>query len=269
MPQRKGMSLPNFTDQTVRFLKNTNIPPSFDTAIILGSGLGGFTRQIENARFLSYVEIPGMPRTSVAGHEGKLIFGEINSRPVMAFSGRYHHYEGFSFEETAIPVYLAKALKAKKLIISNASGAINTSFSVGDLMVIEDVIRGNQQISPNGHQRHACRHHQWTNAVRSLASGINIPIRQGTYMYAKGPNYETRAEIRAFRRMGADAVGMSTAPELFEAARLDLKTVAISLISNMAAGITPGKLNHDEVKAAAASRKEAFATLVRELINKF
>lgn len=263
------MSLPDFVDNIARYLRKKDIPPDFEAAVILGSGLGRFTDHINQSLIVPYAEIPGMPLSSVPGHAGHLIFGEIGSHAVMVFSGRFHHYEGFSFEETATPVYLAKALEAQKLIISNAAGAINTSFSIGDLMVIEDLIRGNLSISPTGSQRHVYRHYQWVDAVRSLAADIKLSTQQGTYLYAKGPNYETKAEIRAFRRMGADAVGMSTAPELFEAARLELKSVAISLISNMASGVTGKKLIHDEVKAAADVRKEDFARLVKTLIERF
>jgi len=260
------MSLPDFTDEIVAFLKKQKLPERLEAAVILGSGLGGFTDHIEESLVIPYSDIPGMPVTSVQGHDGHLVFGNIRSHSVMAFSGRFHHYEGFSFEETAIPVYLAKALGAQKLIISNAAGAINTSFSVGDLMVIEDVIRNNLSISPRGHARHKYLHHQWVNKVRSLAAQLDLVTQRGTYMYVTGPNYETKAEIRTFRTMGADAVGMSTAPELFEAARLEIKATAISLISNMASGVTKGKLNHEEVKAAADSRKEDFARLVTKLI---
>lgn len=260
---------PAFIDVIVEDLTSRQPFKDLSAAIILGSGLNSFAEQIEEAEVIPYSQIPSMPQTSVAGHDGNLILGLINGHKVIAFSGRFHHYEGFNFEETATPVYLAKALGAQKLIISNAAGAINTSFSVGDLMVIEDVIRGDLLLSPTGNTRHRYRHHQWVPGVRNLASQIGITTQQGTYIYAKGPNYETKAEIRAFRRMGADAVGMSTAPELFEAARLELKTVAISLISNMAAGVTKGKLDHDEVKAAADSRKADFARLVKALIAGF
>ena len=260
------MSLPDFTNKIVSYLKSRDIPSDIEAAVILGSGLGSFTDHIENPTTINYGLIPNMPTSSVQGHAGTLLFGEIEGHSIMAFSGRFHHYEGFSFEQTATPVYLAHALDANKLIISNAAGAVNTSFSVGDLMVIEDVIRNNLAISPRGYGRHRYLHHKWVDNVRKLAADIRLVTQQGTYMYCKGPNYETKAEIRSFRRMGADAVGMSTAPELFEAARLGLKSTAISLISNMAAGVTKGKLNHDEVKAAADSRKEDFAKLVKKLI---
>lgn len=261
------MSLPDFTDGIIAFLNQQDIPSDIEAAIILGSGLGSFSHQIKNQQAIPYSKIPGMPNTSVKGHDGKLIFGDVNGQPVMAFSGRFHHYEGFTFEQMATPVYIAKSLGAQKLIISNAAGAINTSFSVGDLMVIEDVIRGPVAISPRGYSKHRYRPHKWVDSVQKMAAELQLITRQGTYMYVTGPNYETKAEIRAFRRMGADAVGMSTATELFEAARLEIKSVAISLISNMATGISSRKLNHDEIKATADSRKDDFSKLVKNLIE--
>lgn len=262
------MSYPEFTADIFNYLDKQTLPDTIEAAVILGSGLGGFVDQIENTSTIPYRDIPGMPVSSVEGHAGELIFGNVNGQNVMAFSGRFHHYEGFPFEETATPVYIANHLGAKKLIVSNAAGAINTSFSVGDLMVIESVIRSNVAISPRGNKRHRYNHHQWVPKVRKIAAELGLVTQQGTYMYVTGPNYETKAEIRTFRKMGADAVGMSTATELFEAARLDLKSSAISLITNMSTGVTGEKLDHEEVKEAADARKEDFAKLVKALIEK-
>ena len=262
------MSLPNFTNDIFSFLDEQDLPHDIKAAVILGSGLGGFVDQIKHPNVIPYGDIPGMPVSSVQGHAGELIIGKINERSVIAFSGRFHHYEGFSFEETATPVYIADYLDADKLIISNAAGAINTSFSVGDLMVIESIIRNNLAISPLGHQKHRYQHHQWVPKVRKIAAELGLVTQLGNYMYVTGPNYETKAEIRSFRKMGADAVGMSTATELFEAARLNLKSTAISLITNMSTGVTGEKLDHEEVKAAADARKEDFAKLVKALIEK-
>lgn len=263
------MSFPDFTNEIFQYLKQKELPSNIEAAVILGSGLGTFTEHIENPSPISYDDIPGMPVSSVEGHAGKLIIGKISEYPVIAFSGRFHHYEDFSFVQTATPVYIAKALGAKKLIISNAAGAINTSFSVGDLMVIEGVIGNNLSIAPRGHKQHRFLHHQYVDRVRKLAARLGLVTQKGTYMYVTGPNYETKAEIRAFRTMGADAVGMSTATELFEASRLELKSAAISLITNMSTGVTGDKLDHEEVKAAADARKEDFAKLVKVLIQKF
>ncbi|GAA5520144.1 purine-nucleoside phosphorylase [Aliifodinibius salicampi] len=263
------MELPDFTDEIIHYLKQKELPSNIEAAVILGSGLGTFTDHIENPFLVSYEDIPSMPVSSVEGHDGKLIIGKINDHPIIAFSGRFHHYEGFSFEQTATPVYISKALDVNKLIISNAAGAINTSFSVGDLMVIEDVIRNNLSIAPRGRKQHRYLHHQYVNRIRKIASDLGLITQQGTYMYVTGPNYETKAEIRAFRTMGADAVGMSTTTELFEAARLELKSAAISLITNMSTGVTGDKLDHKEVKATADARKEDFARVVKALIQKF
>lgn len=263
------MSYPQFTEEIFHYLDKQELPENLKAAVILGSGLGGFADQIENPYIIPYHNIPGMPVSSVEGHAGKLIFGEINAHPIMAFSGRFHHYEGFSFEETATPVYIANYLEADKLIVSNAAGAINTSFSVGDLMVIESVIRNNLAISPRGNTKHRYNHHQWVPKVRKIAAELGLMTQIGNYMYVTGPNYETKAEIRSFRKIGADAVGMSTATELFEAARLDLKSTAVSLITNMSTGVTGEKLDHKEVKKAADARKDDFAKLVKTLIEKF
>ncbi|MGK7371592.1 MAG: purine-nucleoside phosphorylase [Candidatus Halalkalibacterium sp. M3_1C_030] len=260
------MSLPDFIEESVAFLKDQNVPENLEAAVILGSGLGDFGKSISDPLFIGYEDIPHFPSTSVKGHDGSLISGKVNGKNIIAFSGRFHHYEGYDFEETAIPVYIAKALGVKKLIISNAAGAINTDFEVGDLMIIDSVMRQNKSISPRGNAQHRYNHYPFADKARKLAASLGLAVQRGTYIYVTGPNYESKAEIRAFRKMGADAVGMSTAPELFEAARLRLKSVAISLISNMASGVTKQKLNHEEVKIAAESRKEDFASLVNKLV---
>ena len=261
------MTLPEYLSQTTSFLLEHGLPEEPEAAVILGSGLGGFAETISHSTRISYGDIPHFPATSIDGHSGELIFGEISGKQVMAFSGRFHHYEGHGFEMTALPVYMAKAAGSKKLIISNAAGGINTRFSVGDLMVIDSVMRLNHSSSPFHSKPFRYNMEAYARIAGELAAGIGLKTQFGSYMFAKGPNYETKAEVRAFRIMGADAVGMSTVPELIEASRLNMKTVAISLITNMAAGIVRGKLDHSEVKKAADSRKEDFARLVTHLIE--
>lgn len=239
-----------------------------EAAIILGSGLGGFSSDIDNKITIPYSEIPYFPSPSVTGHSGELIYGFVFNKPVLAFSGRFHHYEGHDFETTILPIAVTVALQAKKLIISNAAGAINKSFQVGDLVIINDIIRPFIRISPVSSDRFQYKHYETARKIPRIAADLGIFVRTGTYMYAKGPNYETKAEVRAFRTINADVVGMSTAPELIEAARLNLKTAAISLVTNMAAGVTRQKLNHEEVKLTAESRKEDFAKLVSALVLK-
>jgi len=261
------MSQPDYLEEIKSYLEQREVPKHPEAAIVLGSGLGGFSSSVENPVHISYDTIPHFPETSVPGHEGVLVSGTVEGKPVIAFSGRFHHYEGFSFKQAALPVYVAHALNAKKLIISNAAGGINRTFNVGDLMVINDIIRQNLAISPAGTGRYRYSHYPLCKKVVQIGARLGIHLRQGSYLYAKGPNYETKAEIRAFRVMGADAVGMSTAPELMEASRLNMKTVAISLISNMAAGVHPGKLSHEEVSEAAGLRKEDFENLVKALVE--
>lgn len=249
------------------YLVKKGFSQKVDSAVILGSGLGGFGDHIQNSITIPYEDIPSFPQSTVEGHSGALIFGEIDEKSVIAFSGRFHHYEGHSFTKTVLPVQLAKAFEVNKLIISNAAGGINLSFRVGDLMIIDGIIKTNMMIAAPSSKTWSSNLEEYCVEVEKIASDLEIEIKKGTYLYVKGPNYETKAEIHAFRKMGGDAVGMSTAPELMEAARLNLKAVAISLITNAAAGVTDQKLDHAEVKEAAEMKKDVFAKLVKGLIK--
>ncbi len=250
------------------YLTNNGFPEKVKAAVILGSGLSGFTAYIHDAIEIPYSDIPGFPTTTVEGHDGSLIFGTIEGHKVLVFSGRFHHYEGHPFKTTVVPIHLSKLFSAGKIIISNAAGAINDNFKVGDLMVINDVFRLFQKISSGPSDKFTYNLYPYAEKTKQIASNIGLNVQNGTYLYVKGPNYETKAEIRAFQRLGVDVVGMSTAPELMEAARLNIPVTAISLVTNMAAGLSSNKLNHSEVKKAADSRKEDFSKLVIELIKK-
>lgn len=249
------------------YLINLGLPTKIDTAIILGSGLGDFGTQIHNTTTIPYAEIPNFPKSTVAGHSGSLIVGNVADKTVMAFSGRFHFYEGYPFSTSIIPVQLSTIFGVDTLIISNAAGGINLSYRVGDLMVINNVIHPYVKIP-------IPRKDNWLETLKKnamsaqkIATSIGVEIRSGTYLYVTGPNYETKAEILAFRKLGGDVVGMSTAPELMAASNLGIKTTAISLITNAAAGITDQKLDHAEVKEAAEMKKDEFAKLVIGLIN--
>ncbi|MFN1834617.1 purine-nucleoside phosphorylase [Balneola sp. MJW-20] len=261
------MVIPDHISEIKLFLQNRNEASAPDAVIILGSGLGSFGKQLSGLRSIPYTDIPHFPNSTVAGHDGKLLFGEIDGKKIMAFSGRFHHYEGYPLARTVLPVQLAKAMNAEKLIISNAAGGINLHFRVGDLMVIDGIIRQNMILSDPSEETWNYELYPYADKARELAEKIGVVTQRGTYLYVKGPNYETKAEIRAFRKMGGDAVGMSTAPELMEAARLNVKAVAVSLITNAAAGVTDQKLDHAEVKEAAELKKDEFAKLVRVLIR--
>lgn len=250
-----------------KFLFDQGFPETIEAAIILGSGLGDFAKAIKDPIIIYYGDIPEFPVTSVRGHSGKLISGTVAGKQVVAFSGRFHRYEGHSYSKTVLPVHLASFFDAKKLIISNAAGAINTAFKVGDLMVIDDVFRLFEKVSAAPSEPFRYNHEMTAARVRKIAASIGLEVQRGTYLFAKGPSYETKSEISAFRILGGDVVGMSTLPELIEAARLKLPAAAISMVTNMAAGVVAGKLDHKHVKAAAESRKDDFKRFVSELVK--
>lgn len=262
------MSIPQFIYEIKDFLISKGFSDKVEAVVILGSGLGDYSSIIQDSISVSYNQIPFFPETSVQGHSGELFFGTVCGKNIIAFSGRFHHYEGYEFSASVIPVYIAKAFSANKLIVSNAAGAINTKFKVGDLMVIDDVFRFFQKVSAGPSHPFKYNLYPVAGQVRQIAAEIGLEVQRGTYLYVKGPNYETKAEIRAFRILGADVVGMSTAPELIEASRLHLKAAAITLVTNMAAGVTKSKLDHSEVKEAAEKRKDDFARLVTGIVKK-
>ena len=262
------MSIPDYIHQTKEYLVENGFSPEVDSIVILGSGLGDFSSAISESHSIPYSQIPNFPETSVQGHSGVLFGGNVSGKQIIAFSGRFHHYEGHDFSKTVLPVHLAIAFNAKKIIVSNAAGAINTRFKVGDLMVIDDIFRLFQKVSATHSKPFRYNLNPVAERVRKIAAEIGIDVQRGTYLYVKGPNYETKAEIRAFRVLGADVVGMSTVPELVEASKLNIPAAAISLITNMAAGVEKGKLDHSEVKKAAETRKKDFARLVFQIIKK-
>lgn len=254
-------------NKTVDYCLSRDIPDRIDAAVILGSGLGGFADGLDVIESVPYADIPGFPAVTVAGHHGALIAARHEGKVLLVFSGRFHHYEGHGFDKTVLPVRLSVALGAKLLVVSNAAGGINTRFNVGDLMVIDDLMRLGHGVSfgsePYRPTYPDCR--LLAHALRT-AHTEGIPVRQGTYLYVKGPVYETPAEIRAYRLLGADAVGMSTMPELLEAGRAAIPAIGFTLITNMATGVTGEKLAHADIQDVADRRKADFTRLVKELI---
>ncbi len=239
-----------------------------DASIILGSGLGKFAGTINDSVVVPYSELPGFPETGVAGHDGALHFGKVGNRSILAWSGRFHHYEGYPFERTVLPVQVAAALGCRAMLVTNAAGGINFRFRVGDLMLIDDIISLPVRVSPatrRFRQRYA--NDTLVNEVTHLAAKAGIAVTRGTYLYAKGPTYETKAEIRAFRIMGADAVGMSTAAELNEAIRLEMSCLGISLITNLATGVSKEKLDHSEIAEAASLREKDLLALITLILS--
>lgn len=228
-----------------------------ETGIILGSGLGGIAEKIENKIQIPYGDIPHMACSTAPGHKGQLVCGSLGGKNVICMQGRLHFYEGHPMEDIAFPIRMMKLIGVETLIVTNAAGGVNLSFDVGDIMLIEDHINfqgTNPLIGSNDARfgpRFADMTYTYTPELRDLAEAaameLGIELKRGVYFACTGPSYETPAEIRAFRLLGADAVGMSTVPEVTIAAHAGLKVLAFSLITNMAAGVLDRKLTEEEV----------------------
>lgn len=246
--------------------------------LILGSGLGVLADEITNAVKIPYGEIPGFPESTVEGHAGQLVLGELEGQQVIAMQGRFHYYEGHSLDLVTLPVRVMKKIGVKQILVTNAAGGINTNFSPGDLMIIEDHLNftgRNPLIGPNDDElgvRFPDMSTAYSPELRELAEQVakeqGISVQRGVYVGVLGPSYETPAEIRMFRQLGADAVGMSTVPEVIVAVHSGLKVLGISCISNMAAGILEKPLSHEEVVATAEQVKEKFLTLVKGILRR-
>lgn len=247
------------------------------TAVVLGSGLGGLARALKDAVRIPYGDIPCFPMATNKSHEGVLYAGTLAGRPCLVFSGRLHYYEGLSFEEAAYPVRVMKLLGVHSVVFTNAAGCLNTAFAPGELMLITDHLNFSGQSPCRGENDDAFgpRFFDMTDAysreLRAVAlaqaAKAGIPLREGIYAYMTGPQYETPAEIRALRLLGADAVGMSTVPEVIEAAHCGLKALAVSCLTNYAAGITDEPLSDDEVVKTASKSALEMEKLVAAVLG--
>lgn len=245
--------------------------------LILGSGLGDFADTLEDRVVIPFTDIPNFPKPTVQGHVGAFVIGTCQGKTVVALQGRIHYYEGHPQQLITIPVRIMSLLGVKRVILTNACGGVNLNFIPGDLMVISDHINfsgANPLIGPNLAEfgpRFPDLSNVYTKDLRTkilkLAEENAIALRQGVYAMYSGPNYETPAEIRMFRTLGADAVGMSTVPEAIVAAHCGMEVVGISCITNMAAGVLPQKLNHQEVVETAALVHDKFQKLLNLIIG--
>lgn len=249
-----------------------------DVAVVLGSGLGGFTSVLDRATAMPYAGLPHWPAAGVVGHEGRLVIGRLRGRTVAALSGRAHYYEGHDMRAVTFATRVVGRLGVKTLVLTNAAGGVNTSFTPGDLMVIDDHINlfgSNPLIGPND-ERFGPRFPDLTGvyaprlrrAADEAAAALGQSLVHGVYAGCHGPSYETPAEIRYLRTIGADAVGMSTVPEAIVARHMGLDVLGISCITNLAAGVLPAPLNHDEVLETAHRVREKFAALLEEVIGR-
>ena len=263
--------------QGVAFLRERLLGFTPAHLLILGSGLGYLADELEDCVSLPYEQIPGFLPVSAPGHAGKLLCGTLCGAPVAILQGRWHAYEGYTWHQVAVPVRILARLGVKSLLVTNAAGAVNPSFAPGDIMLITDHIKlfGTSPLTgPNDASfgpRFPDMSFTYTPRLQALArqaaQTLSLPLREGVYMYFPGPQYETPAEIRAARILGADAVGMSTVPEVIAARHAGLDILGFSLLSNLAAGVGTQPLTEEEVLREAKAAAPRFAALIRACLR--
>jgi len=275
MNMEKNMDMKRI-DQICAFIKE-RVPYVPEVLVILGSGLGAMADEVEDRIVVRYDEIDGFLVSTVEGHAGQFVFGTYKGRKVAMMQGRFHYYEGYSMKEVTLPVFVMRRLGVENLIVTNACGGVNKALSPGDLMLIEDHLNftGNnplmgQNLSEFG-PRFPDMSRVYNRDLMALAKKIgreeNIPLKEGVYAIYTGPSYETPAEIRAYRTLGADAIGMSTVPEAIVANYSGMKVLGVSCITNMASGILDQPLNHEEVIEVSARVRDSFITLISRVIE--
>jgi purine-nucleoside phosphorylase len=246
--------------------KRLHVIPS--TAIVLGSGLGYFADQLSPEIVLENTEIPHFPQPTVAGHGGKFILGTIDGTRTIAIQGRSHYYEGRSFTEITFYVQVLARLRVKNLILTNAAGGINPALKPGNLVLLNDFINFTQlELISKEQLPESLFSPALAEIAKSTARAQHITLHKGCYCWTTGPSYETHAEVAAMHRLGVDVVGMSTVPEILVAAALNMNILAISLVTNLAAGIRTAPLSHAEVQAAADEIKKPYSNFMRALIS--
>ena len=267
-----GKIIAEITDVT-KFLE-ARLPEKPKVAIVLGSGLGPFVARIENPVTIPYDEIPHFKKTTVEGHSGRIVAGRVGGVPVAALQGRWHFYEGYPMSSIVLPTRAMCMLGVQNMVLTNAAGGVNLAFQAGDLMVIQDHINlmGDNPLTGPEPAEFGPRFPDMSEAycgdcievIEDVARGLGVPIRKGVYCGLRGPTYETPAEVRMLRTLGADAVGMSTVPEAIAARHLGVRVTGISCITNMAAGIEAKKLDHAEVTETAKRVIQHFSDLLAQ-----
>lgn len=260
--------------ETASFIQGKGVE-QVDFGLILGSGLGELAEEIADAVKIAYEDIPHFPVSTVVGHAGQLVYGTLAGKKVLAMQGRFHYYEGHSMQTVTYPVRVMKALKAHSLVVTNACGGVNENFTPGDLMLITDHINfmganpligtNEDDLGPRFPDMSHAYNPEYRQKAKEVAEKKNLHLKEGVYMGFSGPTYETPAEIRMARTIGADAVGMSTVPEVIVAAHSGLKVLGISCITNLAAGMQ-ANLNHKEVVETTERVKAEFKALIKETL---
>lgn len=270
------MDLSNTAKSTADFiLEKSKYKPQI--GLILGSGLGSLADLIEDPEYYPYEELPNFPVSTVQGHEGRLVIGKLEGKIVVAMQGRFHYYEGYPMNVVTFPIRVMKKLGVEKLIVTNAAGSVNTSFKPGDLMIIKDHInfsgtspligKNLDDFGPRFLDMSAAYNPNLIKIAKDTAKDLGIDIKEGVYTMFSGPTYETPAEVRMARVLGADAVGMSTVPEVIVARHSDIEVLGISCLTNMAAGILDQPLDHEEVIETSNKAKKSFMALTKGIIK--
>lgn len=248
-----------------------------EVGIILGSGLGSLAEEVQNKVEIKYEEIPNFPVSTVVGHAGQFVFGDLEGKKVIMMQGRFHYYEGYNMETVTFPIRVLKLLGLEKIIVTNAAGGVNTGFKPGDLMLITDHInlsganpligKNLEDFGPRFPDMSEAYNKEFIKIASESAKKVGVQVVKGVYTMMSGPTYETPAEIRMVRAIGGDAIGMSTVPEVIVANHSGMKVLGISCITNMAAGILDQPLNHQEVMETSNMVKDMFKKLVREIVK--
>lgn len=265
----------NQVQETVSYIKSkTNFSPEY--GVILGSGLGGFTEDIQIEFTLPYSEIPNFPIATVEGHKGALVFGTIGTKKVVAMQGRFHFYEGYTMKEVTFPIRVMKFLGIEKVIVSNASGGVNPNYKVGSIVIIKDHInmmpehplrgKNNERFGPRFVNMSEPYSKNMIVKAKELAQNLNIEVQDGIYLGLQGPTFETLSEYRMVKILGADCVGMSTVPEIIVARHMDMECFGISVITDMGDEDNIEEVNHEEVLKAAVKAEPFVRKLIKELI---
>lgn len=245
-------------------------------AVVLGSGLGNFVQDIEVVHEVPYGNIPHFPVSTVVGHSGKLIFGRVDGKPIIAMSGRFHFYEGYAAQDVILPVRVMKFLGIETLMLSNAAGAVDPTFNVGDLMIIRDHIsfftfnpligKNDDRLGTRFPDMSEPYSKEYISRAKEIATRLNIDIKEGIYVAVTGPTFETRAEYQLIQLIGAHAVGMSTVQEVIAATHIGMKVFAMSVITDIGIREEENKITHEEVLEAANNAEPKFSAIFRELI---
>ncbi|MFG6118528.1 MULTISPECIES: purine-nucleoside phosphorylase [Thalassobacillus] len=245
--------------------------------LILGSGLGVLAEEIKNPVVIPYGDIPHFPESTVSGHKGQLVIGELEGHQVIAMQGRFHYYEGYTMQQVTFPVRVMKQLGIETMFVTNAAGGVNKDFNPGDLMIINDHInnmgdspligKNDEEMGPRFPDMSQAYNKELIETAQKCADNLGLKVRNGVYVGNTGPAYETAAEVKMLRTVGGDAVGMSTVPEVIVASHSGIKVLGISCISNMAAGILDQPLTHDEVIETTAQVREDFLGFVKEILK--